>query len=100
MGAPPKNQQLIKENLCLVESLKIFENKLDEERQQQIALEQYGRREMVEVSRIKVFEGENFKQLTFKVCQLAKTNIKMDNVEIAHRITNGSIIEKLSDRPS
>ena len=91
-----KNQQLAKENSCLVESLKAFEHELDEERQERIALEQYGRREMLEVSEIKAFEGENCKQLIVQVCQLAMISIIMDNIEIAHKIKNGSIIVKFS----
>ena len=55
---------------------------------------------MVDVGRIKAFDGENCKQIIYKVCQLAKTNIKIDNIEIAHRIKNGSIIMKFLDRPS
>lgn len=91
---------MTKENSCLVESLKVFENKLDEERQKRIALEQYGRREMVEVCGIKAFEGEDCKELIFKVSQPVNTNIKMDNIEIAHRIKIDSIIVKFSDKPS
>ena len=91
---------MTKENSCLVESLKVFENEFDEERQKRIALEQYGRREMVEVCRIKAFEGEDCKELIFKVSQPVNTNIKMDNIEIAHRIKNRSIIMKFYDRPS
>ena len=55
---------------------------------------------MVEISRIKAFKGENCKQLIFKVRQLAKINIKIDNIEIAHRIKIDSIIVKFSDKPS
>lgn len=66
-----KNQQLSKENSCLVESLKVFENELDEERQKRIALEQYERREMVERNGITVFEGKDCQQIIYKVCQLA-----------------------------
>ena len=66
-----KNQQLSKENSCLVESLKVFENELDEERQKRIALEQYERREMVERNGITVFEGKDCQQIISKVCQLA-----------------------------
>ena len=51
-----KNQQLTKENLFLLESLKVFETKSDEGRQKRFASEQYRRREMVEVSGIKTFE--------------------------------------------
>ena len=53
-----KKQQLTKENSCLAECLKVFENKLDHGRQEGIALEQDGRGEMVKVSRINVFEEE------------------------------------------
>ena len=66
-----KNQQLSKENSCLVESLKVFENKLDEERQKRIALKQYVRTEMVKRNGIKVFEGKDCQQIIYKVCQLA-----------------------------
>ena len=55
---------------------------------------------MVEVCRIKAFEGEDCKELIFKVSQPVNTNIKMDNIEIAHRIKNRSIIMKFYDRPS
>ena len=93
-----KNQQSTQENSFLMESLKVIGNILDEEQQKHIALEQHGRKEMIGVSRIKAFERDNYKQIIYKVCPLAKTNIKMDNIEIVHIIKNGSIIIKLSER--
>ena len=36
----------------------------------------------------------------YKLCHLAKKNIKMGNIDIAHRTKNGSIIVKFSERPS
>ena len=60
----------------LVESLKVLENKLDKEGHKRIPLEQYGKREVVEVGGIKAFEGENCEQPIYEVCKLAKTNIK------------------------
>ena len=46
---------------------------------------------MEEGSRIKALEGDDCKQITYKVCQLANTNIKMDNIEIADRSKNHSL---------
>ena len=79
-----------------------LESKLEEERRKRISLEQYGRREMVEISGIYIpeSEAENCINIAHHICETANTNIPISKIEIAHRIMNGSIIVKFTDRPA
>ena len=77
-----------------------LELKLEEEQRKTISLEQYGRREKVEISGIPESEGENCINIAQQICETANTNIPISKIEIAHRIMNGSIIVKFTDRPA
>ena len=59
-------------------------------------LEQYGRREMLEISGILVAQDENCSDIMYKLCQITSTNI----TKVSHRTENGDIIAKFKDRPS
>ena len=63
-------------------------------------LEQYGRREMIEISGIPHEQNEDCIGLAHQVCKLAAADIKKKRIEIAHRIKNGDIIVKSTDRPT
>ena len=64
-----------------------------------IQLEQYGHREMIEVSGISVKENENCIDIIKRLGSLIGLNVN-NSIEIAHRIKNGDIIVKFRDRPS
>ena len=55
-------------------------------------MEQYGRREVLEISGIKETEDENCIEIALQISQTAKTDISINKIEIAYRIVNGSII--------
>ena len=63
-------------------------------------LEQYGRREMLEISGIPVAQDENCSDIVYKLCQITSTDIKKSKIEVSHRTKNGHIIVKFKDRPS
>ena len=95
-----EKKRLDKENNILMNKITTLESKLEEERRKRISLEQYGRREMVEISGIPESEGENCINIAHHICETANTNIPISKIEIAHRIMNGSIIVKFTDRPA
>ena len=63
-------------------------------------LEQYGRREMLEISGILVAQDKNCSNIVYKLCQITSTDIKKSKIEVLHRTKNGDIIVKFKDRPS
>ena len=95
-----ENKQIDKENKLLLSKINSLEKKLEEERHKRISLEQYGRREMLEISGIQKQEGEGCIEIAHHICKTAKANIPIHKIEIAHRIMNGSIIVKFRDRSS
>ena len=71
---------------------------LAEEQLKRNNLEQYGRREMIEISGIPHEQNKDCIDLAHQVCKLAAVDIKKKRIEIAHRIKNGDIIVKFTDR--
>ena len=63
-------------------------------------LEQYGRREMLEISGIPVAQDENCTNIIYKLCQITSTDLKKTKTEVSHRTKYGGIIMKLKDRLS
>ena len=63
-------------------------------------LEQYGRREMLEISGIPVAQDENCTDIMYKLCQITSTDVKKTKIEVSHRTKYDGIIVKLKDRLS
>ena len=62
--------------------------------------EQYGRRDMLEISGISVAQDENCNNIVYKLCQITSTDIRKTTTEVSHRTKNGDTIVKFKDRPS
>ena len=88
-----------KENIQLNSSINNLRTLFYSEKEKRIQLEQYGRREMIEVSGIPVKENENRIDIIKRLGSLIGLNVN-NSIEIAHRIKNGDIIAKFRDRPS
>ena len=97
-GIKKENEQLRKENKELMNKVNNIERKMETEKQKRIQLEQYGRRDQIEISGIPQMENEDCKIITKSICQKLKATIEDSKIEIAHRITNGNIIVKFQDR--
>ena len=93
------NTRLEKENIQLNSSINNLRTLFYSEQEKRIQLEQYGRREMSEVSGIPVKENENCIDIIKRLGSLIGLNVN-NSIEIAHRIKNGDIIVKFRDRPS
>lgn len=93
------NKRLEKENVQLNNNLNKLYTLFYSEQEKRIQLEQYGRREMIEVSGIPSKDNENCVNIIKNICNLIDLNIE-NSIEIAHRIKNGDIIVKFRDRPS
>ena len=93
------NKNLEKENIQLNNNINNLRALVYAEQEKRIQLEQYGRREMIEVSGIPIKEDENCIDIISRLCNLIGLNID-NSIEIAHRIKNGDIIVKFRDRPS
>ena len=94
-----KNKQLENENAQLNNRITNLEKLVSTEQEKRIQLEQYERREMVEIRGIPMEQGEDCIRITEQICALVgMTN--NDIVEIAHRIKNGDITVKFRDRSS
>ena len=94
------NSRLRKENDILWNKINILTAGLAEEQLKRNSLEQYGRREMIEISDIPHEKNEDCIELAHQVCKLAAVDIKKKKIEIAHRIKNRDIIVKFTDRPT
>ena len=94
------NSRLQKENDILLNKFNILTKGLAQEQLKRNSLEQYGRREMIEISGISHEQNEDCIELAHQVCKLAAVDIKKKKIEIAHRIKNGDIIVKFTDRPT
>ena len=88
-----------KENIQLNSSINNLRTLFYSEQEKRIQLEQYGRREMIEVSGIPVKENENCIDIIKRLGSLIGLNVN-NSIETAHRIKNGDIIVKFRDRPS
>ena len=94
------NSRLQKENEVLWSKINSIIKGLAEEQVKRNNLEQYDRREMLEISGIPQKTDENCIDLVHKVCALASVDIKKKKIEIAHRMKNGDIIVKFTDHPT
>ena len=94
------NSRLRKENEVLWSKINSLIKGLAEEQVKRNNLEQHGRREMLEISGIPQKTDENCIDIVHKVYELASVDIKKKKIEIAHRIKNGDIIVKFTDRPT
>lgn len=94
------NARLQNENDILWTKVNSLKNDLKAEQVKRNNLEQYGRREMIEISGIPREENENCTELVHKICRLVSAEVNKEKIEIAHRIKNGDIIAKFIDRPS
>ena len=91
------NKRLEKENVQL-NNLNNLYTLFYSEQEKRIQLEQYGSREMIEVSGIPSKDNENCVNIIKNICNLIDLNIE-NSIEIAHCIKNGDIV-KFRDRPS
>ena len=95
-----ENKNLKKENTLINRTLNDLHEELEIEKVKRNQLEQYGRREMLEISGIPVAQDENCTDIVYKLCQITSTDIKKSKIEVSHRTKNGDIIVKFKDRPS
>ena len=84
------NSRLQKGNEVLWCKINSLIKDLVEEQVKRNNLEQYARREILEISRIPQKKDENCINLVHKVCELASLDIKKKKIEIADRIKNGA----------
>ena len=68
-----ENKDLRKENNLLNKMIKPVDDNLEFEKTKRSALEQYGRREMLEVTGIPHKDGENCIDIIYKLCELTST---------------------------
>ena len=94
------NSKPRKENDILWNKINILTKGLAEEQLRRNSFEQNVRREMIEISSIPHEQNEDCIELAHQVCKLATVDIKKKKIEIAHRIKNGDIIVKFTDRPA
>ena len=92
--------RLRKQNDILWNKVNLLTKGLAEEQLKRNNLEQYGRREMIKISGISHEQNEDCIELAHQLCKLAAVDIKKKKIEIAHRIKNGDIIVKFTDRPT
>ena len=95
-----ENKNLKKENNLINRTLNDLHEELEIEKVKKNQLEQYGRREMLEISGIPVAQDENCSDTVYKLCQITSTDIKKSKIEVSHRTKNGDIIVKFKDRLS
>ena len=92
------NSRLQKESNIFWSKIHQLTKGLAEEQLKRNNLEQYGRREMIEISGIPHEQKEACIELAHQVCKLAAVDIKKEKIEIARRIKNGDIIIKFTDQ--
>ena len=63
-------------------------------------LEQYGRREMLEISGIPAAQDDNCIDIVYNLCHITSTDIKKSKIEVSHKTKNDDIIVEFKDRPS
>ena len=93
------NSRLQKENDILWNKINLLTKGLAEEQLKRNNLEQYGRRKMIEISCIPHEQNEDCIDFAHQVCKLVVVDITKKKIEIAHKIKNGEIIVKFTDRP-
>ena len=95
------NQELQAENERLKETCRLTKKSANEAVAAVNELEQYGRREMIEIAGIPRLEDENVEQTVIKLCSHLNSTIEDTDIEAAHRISSresASIIVKFKSR--
>ena len=95
-----ENQNLKKENTLINRILNDLHEELELEKIKRNQLEQYGRREMLEITGTHVAQDENCTDIVYNLCQITSTDIKKSKIEVSLRTKNVDIIIKFKDRPS
>ena len=95
-----ENNNLKKENTLINRTLNDLHKELKIEKVKRNQLEQYGRREKLEISEIPVAQDENCTDIMYKLCQITSTDVKKTKIEVSHLTKYGGIIVKLKDRLS
>ena len=80
-----EKKRLDKENNILMNKITTLESKLEEERKNRISLEQYGWREMVEISGIPESKGENCINIAHHICETAT---QINKYRYKHKYSN------------
>ena len=91
------NSRLQKEKDILWNKIHQLTKDLAEEQLKRNNLEQYSRREIIEISSIPHEQNKDWIDLVNQVCKLVVVDIKKKKIEIAHRIKNGDMILKFTD---
>eukprot|EP00794_Sanderia_malayensis_P000215 gene215-biopygen649 len=78
--------KLEKENENLFSSIQVLTKKLDQQTTELNDLEQYGRRECVEISGIVPFEGENPEEIALKVFKSVGVAVEEKDIVACHRL--------------
>ena len=81
-----ENQQIKTENAELCKTVKELEKKVIENEAVIYDLEQYGRREMIEIDGFPAKYSEDIEELVIKVAAACEVNIKPEDIEAAHRV--------------
>ena len=95
------NQELQAENERLKETCRLTKKSANEAVAAVNELEQYGRREMIEIAGIPRLEDENVEQTVIKLCSHLNSTIEDTDIEAAYRISSresASIIVKFKSR--
>ena len=95
-----ENKNLKKENTVINRTLNDLHEDLELEKIKRNQLEQYGRKEMLEISGILLAQVENCTEIVYNLCQITSTDVKKCRIEVSHRPKNGDIVVKFKDRPS
>ena len=98
-----ENQQIKAENIELRKTVKVLEKKVLNNESTIDDLEQYGRREMIEIEGFPAKANENIEDLVIKIAAACEVKITPDDIEAAHRVksrtkTNLPIIVKFKSR--
>ena len=93
-----QNSQLKEENGNLLIRIKNLEKELKDEKMKRNKQEQHDHLRQVEISGISLQDGENCKEIVLKVAQVAKCNIKLNEIDVAHRLGSGAIITEFVTR--
>ena len=81
-----ENQQIKTENAELRKTVKELEKKVIENEAAINDLEQYGRREMIEIDGFPAKDSEDVEELVIKVAAACDVNIKPEDIEAAHHV--------------
>ena len=85
-----ENKEIIKENQFLKSTVKALDSHVQKLQVACNDLQQYSRRECLEIRGIPVTEGEDTDMLVMKVGELMGVEIKEDNISVSHRLPTSS----------